>query len=136
MVEFSLSLVPVAKGRPRMAVVKGKPIVYTPSKTRGFEAKVAAMAQQHFKQPLKGPISVSLTFLLPRPKTLMRRKDPDGEIPHISRPDLENLEKSILDGLNGIAFLDDRQVYRKHSEKMYHDKEGSPKIIVKVEAEM
>ena len=134
-IEFSLSLEPAAKGRPKVMVnpKTGKPIVYTPKKTARFEAKVAAMAQQYFPEPFRGAVGIRLKFLMPRPKRLMRVRDPDGEVPHVSRPDLDNLEKAIIDGLNGVAFLDDRQVYAKRSEKVYHAKNGFPQVLVAVE---
>lgn len=136
-VEFSLSLEPVAKGRPRVMVNRktGKPIVYTPRKTARFEARVSAIAQQHFPTPFKGAVSVKLRLLMPRPKRLMRVKDPEGEVPHVVRPDLDNLEKTVIDGLNGVAFVDDKQVFSKRSVKMYHAKNGFPQVTVVLESE-
>jgi len=132
MIEFTINLAPQPKARPRVAVVKGHALVYTPKKTRVFEAEVAAIAQQHFPQPLKGPVILNILFLLPRPKTLMRRKDPEDEIPHITRPDLDNLTKSITDGLNGVAYIDDRQIWRLNTSKLYHSKTGHPQIRIKI----
>jgi Holliday junction resolvase RusA-like endonuclease len=46
-------------------------------------------------------------------------------------PDLDNLEKSVLDALNGVAYDDDRFVVAKNSQKKYirHEK---PHVTVRV----
>jgi crossover junction endodeoxyribonuclease RusA len=37
----------------------------------------------------------------------------------MSRPDIDNTAKGILDSLNGVAYIDDGQVYRLTVEKWY-----------------
>lgn len=39
--------------------------------------------------------------------------------PHTSRPDVDNLAKLVLDGLNGIVFADDGQVARVRAAKAW-----------------
>jgi Holliday junction resolvase RusA-like endonuclease len=58
-------------------------------------------------------VAVSLAFFLKRPKT--RRKDNFVE----TTPDIDNLEKAVLDGLNGVAYLDDKFVVVKNAVKRY-----------------
>lgn len=111
--------VPMRKGA---TVIDGHASVYTPKKITVFEAKVAAIAAETIKEPIRGPVYLMMKFYLARPKRLMRRNDPEGAVLCPLRPDLDNLEKSLTDGLNGIAFLDDSQVAEKHSVKLYHEK--------------
>ena len=81
---------PVPKGRPRLG--KGGH-VYTPQATRAYEELVGIVARTHFKQPITGDVAVNLRLYINGRK----------------RGDLDNYWKAISDGMNGIAFNDDRQ---------------------------
>ena len=49
----------------------------------------------------------------------------EGSEGFTKRPDVDNLVKAVLDGLNGIAFKDDCQVVEVHATKGYtSDEEG------------
>ena len=77
--------------------------------------------------PLEGPVQIRIVFWMPRPKRLMREKDDDGPILHLSKPDTENMEKAIMDALkNDGWFRDDSQVCLKKTAKFYHAKNGTP----------
>lgn len=119
----------IPKARPR----KGKYGFYTPDTTQNFENLIKMIASQHFEQPLDVPITLDITFKLPRPKRLIWKTKPMPELPCANQPDIDNLEKSVLDGLNGIAFMDDRQVWEKHSKKVYHAGGDRPETIIKIE---
>jgi len=110
MVIFNFPTDPVAKGRPRFA--KGR--AYTPQRTRDFEKLIKAMAKiQYNGEPLKGALSVTIVFLIKKPKTVKR------EYPTV-KPDVDNLCKSTLDSLNGIAFDDDSQIIEINASKKYN----------------
>ena len=51
------------------------------------------------------------------------------EIMPVKKPDVDNLAKTILDSLNGIAYHDDAQVSKCTIEKYYSDK---PRIEVTI----
>lgn len=53
----------------------------------------------------------------------------DGNIKHTVKPDLDNLVKSILDGLNGIAWHDDAQIVQLNVSKSYSE---SPHIFITI----
>jgi len=55
---------------------------------------------------LAGPIMVCLNFVLPRPKSTPKRTTP----PAVKKPDLDKLERAVLDALTGVCFADDSQV--------------------------
>ena len=40
-------------------------------------------------------------------------------MPHIQRPDLDNVVKAICDGLNGLAYVDDSQVSSIEARKIW-----------------
>ena len=56
--------------------------------------------------PMTGPVTVVLTFWLPRPKSAKAGAQAT------KRPDLDKLVRAVLDALTGIAFIDDSQVVR------------------------
>jgi hypothetical protein len=50
----------------------------------------------------------------------------------VTTPDLDNLEKALLDGLNEVAYTDDRLVVVKSSAKMYVKPGEEPRVSVVV----
>lgn len=42
-----------------------------------------------------------------------------GEIKPVVKPDVDNVAKSILDALNGIIYLDDKQIIELDIKKIY-----------------
>ncbi len=84
---------PVPKGRPRLGVHGRKAYVYTPPKTKEYEKLVGWVWRCAECKPLKGPIAVKLRLFI---------RGRSG--------DVDNYSKSILDGLNGVAYEDDNQV--------------------------
>ena len=115
---FTLPIIPVAKGRPRMS---GR-IVFTPTKTRQFENHCKWLMRTHYKiAPMTGPVAVKLIFALKKPKT-SKRKYPDGHV-----GDLDNFIKAVCDAGNGILWIDDCQIVDLHCFKVYAD---APAITV------
>ena len=108
---------PVAKGRPRVVRTKdGRTMTYTPKTTAEYQAFVRMMASQDApEEPWDGPVAINLRFCIERPKSVKPNKRP---LP-IVKPDLDNLEKAILDALNGVWYTDDSRIVRKVSEKKY-----------------
>jgi len=107
--------VPVAKARPQFNRKTGR--VYTPNKTRSYESLIKEMAYDSFTKPIDGPVAISLFFYFPRTKGQMWKRKPMDRISHCKYPDLDNVIKSTLDGLNTIAFRDDRQVFSIYAKK-------------------
>jgi len=61
-----------------------------------------------------GPVALTATFYLPRPKSA-----PKSVIVPTTRPDLDKALRSVLDSLSNVLFRDDSQVYRVLCEKRY-----------------
>ena len=76
---------------------------------------------------------VKIEFYLKRPKRLMRKKDPEERIPHISKPDIDNLVKQILDSGEGFLWVNDKTIYQLDLSKWYHEKTGKPRISIEIE---
>ncbi len=108
---------PFAKQRPRMT--RGG-FAYTPKGTRSFEDLVRQLGAQHWPEPYDCPVFVSAAFFFEPAKSLSQKKKAAlMGTPHIGRPDLDNLVKAILDGLNRVAFTDDKLVAQVWACKRY-----------------
>lgn len=107
---FVIPLEPKPKQRPK----HGRGYTYTPSETREYEAIVGFYARRAIKRSVKGPISMKIDFYMPIPKSWPKAKKRDAEEQKIrpaSKPDIDNLCKAVLDGMNtGIAYADDSQI--------------------------
>lgn len=84
------------------------------------------------KEPITGPVSLYLTFLLPIPKStskLIRRQMIEGKILPIMRPDFDNLAYLITNAMNQLIYKDDSQVVDAKIMKRYGEE---PQTIVKI----
>ena len=122
---------PVAQPRVR-AVARGKHAsVYDPGTANAWKEAIVAAGERHRPAaPLQGPLRVVLRFYFPRPKRLLRKKDPIDRIAHTAKPDTDNLVKAVLDCLTGADWWgDDAQVCDVHATKWYCNKGGTPGLI-------
>lgn len=111
---------PFAKERPRFS--KGR--TYTPERTRQFEDMVAQVTALTFREPLTGPVIVQIHAVFKTPKSWSRKKtEALLYTPHTQTPDLDNIAKAILDGMNGIAFEDDKQISETVLRKTWGDRD-------------
>lgn len=117
------------KAQPRMkAYSRGKHAgVYDPGTADDWKSLIVLEARKHAPEaPFEGPVVVDLSFHFKRPKRLLRKKDKEGVIPHVSKPDRDNLDKAVLDSLSHCGFWkDDCQVYAGSIQKWYAPK-GEP----------
>jgi Holliday junction resolvase RusA-like endonuclease len=124
---------PVAKGRPKFARTKaGFTVSYTPQKTRNAEQTlVALMIAQH--QPLnplpQGAIKITMIFTRTRPKSAPQKKSCEW----ITRPDIDNIFKTVGDSMNGLYFRDDSQIIEAHIFKKIAGISGPPFIEITME---
>lgn len=126
-VELTFPLEPVPKGRPRFSVHYNHVQTHTPPKTKRFEQDVALLyIQSNSPKFEKGtPIEVSIEFGMTIPNSTTKKKKNDmlqGLIHHTVKPDLDNLTKAVLDGLNDVAWHDDSQIVELNVRKIYVEK--------------
>jgi len=91
---------PIPKGRPRVTRFH----TYTPTFSAEWEETVGWQCRDQWKRrPLLGPLGIDFIFY---------REDR-------RKVDLDNLEKAMLDALQGILYEDDSQVKKKSGEICY-----------------
>jgi len=120
---------PRGKGAGRAAIGgDGHARVFTDERTRKYESQLRFTAQQQMagRPPTAQPLQVEIEVRLPIPTTWSRRKVAAalaGQIWPIVRPDLENFAKA-MDGLNGVVWVDDKQIVDERIRKIYSDRPG------------
>ena len=129
-IAFTLDGVPVPWGRARLVGTRH----VTPAKTRRYEEAIGKLCRVRMGalKPASGPIAVSFVAFIPIPESWSKTdkaRAMAGLLQPTSRPDLDNYEKAILDGLNGVAFYDDSQVCDVIKAKRYSNK---PRVSVEI----
>ena len=122
---------PQGKGRPRFSTRGGFVKTYTPEKTASYENFVKVCYLNKYKgQKLDGEIIAEIIAYFSIPKSFSKKKRLEaieGKIRPTKKPDTDNIAKTILDSLNGIAFEDDKQVVALLVKKLYGEE---AKIVV------
>lgn len=132
MIEFEIPGDPVAKQRPRMTK-SGH--IYTPEKTRKYEKLVKEAYLNHsrgWKFGKDAPLEIRIVayFSIPKSDSNKRKNEKKmGVIRPTIKSDIDNICKSILDGLNGVAYVDDKQIVSLYASKWYAE---SPKVRVMI----
>jgi len=123
--DFSLSFTvpgkPVGKGRPRFS--NGR--AYTDQKTKEYEEEIAwrfmtarrskMLRPETWETVRLAPVAITITAFYPVPKSdskKTRAEKLENYIRPTVKPDVDNVAKAILDGLNGLAYKDDAQVFQ------------------------
>lgn len=108
-VSFSAPLV-IGKQRPRHT---RSGHVYTPARTKRAEKMIrdayteAAQAEGIREAPEGWPVAIVIAISKRLPKSAPKRVRAQTDL---TKPDLDNVAKLVLDALNGAAYKDDRQV--------------------------
>jgi len=106
MYAIEIPIEPRAMARPRFG--KGK--TYTSKADVSHKAVMVFHLRKFWGNhaPLEGPLTVSVTFFMPMPPSwAKKKKEVMNSHPHTSKPDCDNLAKSVMDAGNGILWKDD-----------------------------
>ena len=109
-----------AKQRPRVNRNTGR--IYTPGATHKYEKLVK---ESYGDNPcFEDFIAVKITFKFEVPKSYSKKKRSEALAGNLrpTKADIDNYIKSVLDGLNKVAFLDDRYIYSITAEKIFAEK--------------
>ena len=129
-VEFRVDGKPQPKGSARAVKSKstGKAILLMGSdapsarRLKSWAAAVAWSARAAWRgDPADGAVEVRLRFLMPKAPTIP--------------PDIDKLERAILDALTGIVYVDDAQVVAIDSKKDGPSKSPGVTIVIRAEVD-
>lgn len=116
-------MAPTGKGRPRFSAKEGKVRAYTPKATKLWSTEAHWLLKAHRPgKPFSGPVTVALHFAFERPKNHFTKGAGGlvGPVYHTQKPDLDNLEKMMLDCLVKAGIMaDDTQVVEMYSKKTW-----------------
>ena len=151
-VRFEILGEPMGKQRPRFTTINGFAKAYTPKETTNYESKVVFaykeargitdwhdldnrwFGNKELKVEITAYFQLQKTHYL---KNGMVNKEGfrklKGEINPTIKYDIDNICKCVLDGLNGIAYQDDKQVVELHAYKKYAEQ---PKVEVYITDEV
>ena len=114
----------------------GNHISIVPTKeAQAFREKVGWMCKAAgIRAPLLGRISVHLQLYPHRPLDWKKRMRDHGATwdDSVMCIDLTNAEKVLLDALNGLAFEDDKRIFRYSAERMEPDEKGA-RVVLRIE---
>ena len=124
MIRVKLDIVPPTATAQQKGVFvhNGRAHFFTKQKVRDAEEFLAALFAPHAPaEPLRGPVYFQARWCFPYRKSEPKRVTKAGcEIPHTVRPDLDNLEKNLLDVLTRLRFYeDDSQIFLKSTAKVW-----------------
>lgn len=125
---FAVQGPPIPKARPRFTRT-GR--TYTPKATVEQEERIRAAYRAAGGVTFEGPLAVHILAVMSIPRNT-GKKARESLFWHGKRPDADNLAKTVLDALNGVAYKDDGQVARLEVAKTYGDKPRTEIEIVEV----
>lgn len=110
---YVFNVKPMPKVRPRTSLRNGKLVVMTDKNYAAYEAGIkSSTAIQHAQYsglPYTGDLTVALAHYLP----------------NRVHGDIDNLAKAIIDGMQDVAFVNDKQVKRLIVELRFDDPENT-----------
>ena len=113
---------PKGKDRPRANFYQKR--IFTPKATTDYEEEVAkAWFNSNYDAYFNNePLRVNITAFFKIPTSYTKKRVQaiyNGSESVTKKPDIDNIIKIILDGLNGVAYSDDKQVIEVAGFKKY-----------------
>ena len=140
---FSVVGEPKGKGRPRFSFRSHR--AYTPNDTVAYENEVKRTAKKTVSEfnvqnntawNLAANYCVRINAVFRVPMSWSKRKRAAafrGEIRPSVKPDIDNISKAVLDGMNGVVYGDDSLVSEMSVRKAYQmTDEDEPRVEVEV----
>lgn len=108
--------------------------VYTPNTAKDWKDLIRRHALRNApREPWDGPIRVDAAFYFARPKYLERPSVTSDRIPHAVMPDLDNLQKAMLDAITNAHFWkNDSRVFCGEPSKWFVARGGVPGAVIQI----
>ena len=117
---------PISKRRPRFSR-HGKYVVTYSDQKKDYDRISAIVRTQYTGEITIMPVIVFMVFKLKRPKSHYgtgknsRALKISAPVQHVTKPDIDNCAKWIMDILTGIVWEDDAQAVKLIAEKRYSE---------------
>jgi len=138
--------VPVSQPRAKAVTIAGRTRLYTPTSRKRpdgkrvsngvaeFKALVALVAAENYDGPLLSePLRVDCCWVFPRTKAQTWKRKPMPRLPYTGKIDRDNLDKMILDSLQGVVWSNDTYVQCGWLEKWHAAGDEQPHTLVVIE---
>ena len=134
MIHFTVPGEPCGKGRPRFCKVGKFARAYTPAKTVNHEATIKQLFTVRYPDftPLDGPMAMTVIAYMGIPASASAKARVEMLAQRVwptKKPDADNILKLVADALNGLAYVDDKQIVTAHFHKAYSDR---PRLEINV----
>lgn len=128
---FKVPGIALPQGSMRPGVTKtGKPFMHSDNPNlQEWRIRVAWVAQMQRRGVFferREAVTVGLGFFFVRPKSL-----PKGVAHHVTRPDIDKLERAVFDALTGVLWHDDSQVVAVTKRKGFAP-DGAACVVISV----
>lgn len=127
---------PISANRYWRPVPIGKHVTIVPTtEAKQYRKTVAQLCQAHgVTRAIPGRVAVTLKLYPHRPLDWKTRQRKHGAAwdDTVQCIDLTNAEKVLLDALNGVAFEDDKRIWRYSAERMEPDEHGA-RVVLTIE---
>ena len=132
MIEFEVIGKIQPKQRPRFKRCGAFIQTYTPEPTLKYQKLVVdSYLAKYDGIKLTGALVMNIDAFFNVPKSFSRKKKAElyGRPNVQHNGDIDNVAKSVLDGLNGVAYDDDTIIYDLHIRKYYTWSENDPERV-------
>ena len=120
--------IPKAQPRPRMA---SNGHVYNPDSADAWKEEIKAAFIANRTKQITEPVHLKVYFFMPVPKGMKIERKNDRYVPHIKKPDTDNLLKAVMDAMTEAwVWKDDALVYWTEAAKFYASDTTGAEIIV------
>jgi len=132
MIEFDVIGKIQPKQRPRFKRCGAFIQTYTPQATLDYQKLVAeSYIEKYDDTKLTGALKMEINafFNVPMSYSKKRKSELYGKPNTAHNGDIDNVAKSVLDGLNGVAYDDDTIIYDLHIRKYYTCGDDDPERV-------
>jgi Holliday junction resolvase RusA-like endonuclease len=122
-----INMEPLPKARARTVRIGGKTMSFTPKKTADAESYIRAQIAESkvfFQSGI--PLRIKMAFIISRPPSIAKKR-----LFPVTRPDIDNYCKLVLDACNRFLWADDSQIVILEAAKAYGQ---PPRIEIEIEA--